>query len=98
MTLLAGKIYSSSGLGYSSTDAITWQMLKKEQSQANAQVCQVISLLLTVCYMVSVTIILFAWEMVVLGGLVSADLGFRGHGLIAQIIVGLWQVVQDLLK
>ncbi|MFO1391933.1 MAG: IPT/TIG domain-containing protein [Agitococcus sp.] len=83
MTLLAGKIYSSSGLGlYSSTDAITWQRVEEgtKPSQCSgmpSDITTINGLLYGFC---NNHIVASgdgrAW------GLVSADLGFRGRSLI----------------
>jgi hypothetical protein len=83
MTLLAGKIYSSSGLGlYSSNDGITWQRVEEgtkpsQCSSMPSDITTINGLLYGFC---DNRIVASgdgrAW------GLVSADLGFRGRSLI----------------
>ncbi|MBH1970963.1 hypothetical protein FK216_07045 [Moraxellaceae bacterium AER2_44_116] len=83
MTLLAGKIYSSSGLGlYSSNDGITWQRVEEgtKPSQCSSMPSDI----------TTINGLLYGFcdnRIVASGdgrtwGLVSADLGFRGRSLI----------------
>jgi len=83
MTLLAGKIYSSSGLGlYSSNDGITWQRVEEgtKPSQCSSMPSDITSINGLLYGFCDNRIVASgdgrAW------GLVSADLGFRGRSLI----------------
>lgn len=83
MTLLAGKIYSSSGLGlYSSNDGVTWQRVEEgtKPSQCSGMPSDITSINGSLYGFCNNHIVASgdgrAW------GLVSADLGVRGRSLI----------------